>query len=393
MNASLALILEHEAKRKGGGAGGGSPKIRLSKGSGSSQAINNRARGTGQTYRAGRKGKVWGQRPGRTVSTHGGFYHAVAKSKYVMTGKKAKTILGRALDYYQNRERADFEEERKYFTKDRDELDRTDIRQEIESRFGEKIAYHTMILSSGDNSIDGKQFTREVMQDLEERLGYEIDYWAVEHYNTDHYHTHLIIAGKAGNGDRDVRFDRPALNELREIGNEYLGRERMLDRELDREVDRELLFGAREYDLALERDFRAEIAPLSRQELEELGLSSNQQARQEMKELGLGGIYDLGKPFENIPTQEKELVAGLLDGRDRDLPLEEQLNSPANWDREVVEDAFEVSMQDIDYAESERISSGYNEKDRDVDQDGESKRSGNRESDKADERERDDDEY
>lgn len=396
MTPSLALILERE-QRERDVSGGGRPRMEVGSGQSKTWRADYKSKSAGEQYRAGRRGKVWGQRPGRSVSIHGGQFHVVSKSRYVRIGQKAKSRLGGALNYFQNRERAEFEPERKYFTKDKEGLDRFDIKDEIEQKFGEKIAYHSMVLSSGDNSVDPKLFTKEVMREWEERLGYELDYWAVAHYNTDHYHTHVIIAGKVCSADADVRFDREAFNELREVGNDYLARERMLDRELDREVERELLKSAREYDLDVERNFKSSIFDLNREELNDLGLRSDAQNRQEMRELGLGAIYELGKPFENIPVllaQEREIVDDLLKVSEGDSTIDS--TDQHSWDKELLDDLFANSLQDMEYYEAERVSASYDERES-TDKPGPSSSVGPKENgierDEEDDRERDDDDY
>ena len=47
---------------------------------------------------------------------------------------------------------------------------------------------------------DLKTFTRELMQDVEKDLGTKIDWVAVDHWNTDNPHVHVLIRGRADDG-------------------------------------------------------------------------------------------------------------------------------------------------------------------------------------------------
>jgi hypothetical protein len=97
------------------------------------------------------------------------------------------------------------------------------------------------------------------MKALEERLGHKLDWYATTHENTDHHHAHVVIAGKIpdreheyerqGAGDRheqagkrrgELYLDRGDLKELRDAGNDYIARERSVDREIERAAEREM---------------------------------------------------------------------------------------------------------------------------------------------------------
>ena len=239
--AALAGETELERERKPGGSG--RPKIKLTENGLSLKVIGGRSKhSTGSMYRAGRQGRYWGQRPGRSVSTIGNKFSVIAKSSWTKNGSNAKARLRATLTYNQDRERANWEEPRQFFTKDRNRLDREDIEQEIESRFGKHVAFHSVILSPSDNDVDIKQLVRETMSEWEKEVGYRIEYYAVEHQNTDHHHAHIIIPGASIDKDADIRFDRYDLESLREIGIEYIARDRLIDRALDQAIEREFEF-------------------------------------------------------------------------------------------------------------------------------------------------------
>src|SRR5580658_1575876 len=47
---------------------------------------------------------------------------------------------------------------------------------------------------------DLKTFTRELMRDVEGDLGTRLDWIAVDHWNTDNPHIHVLIRGRADDG-------------------------------------------------------------------------------------------------------------------------------------------------------------------------------------------------
>jgi hypothetical protein len=155
-----------EPRKKGGG--GGKAKIRLG--------------------RTGPRGRVYAPAPkGSTV---------VAKSKFIKAGKGSRSAVREHLRYIQERERGENEPERKFFNRDKEGIERKDVYDSMMQGRGERAAMHTVILSPGDNSIDLQEYTRESMKALEERLGHDLDWYAITHENTDHYHAHVVIAGK-----------------------------------------------------------------------------------------------------------------------------------------------------------------------------------------------------
>src|SRR6516162_10768476 len=54
---------------------------------------------------------------------------------------------------------------------------------------------------------DLKTFTRELMLDVEKDLGTRLDWVAVDHWNTDNPHVHVLIRGRADDG-RDLVISR-----------------------------------------------------------------------------------------------------------------------------------------------------------------------------------------
>src|SRR3546814_1347073 len=92
---------------------------------------------------------------------------------------------------------------------------------------------------------DLRSFTRELMADAAKDLGTELDWVAVDHWNTDNPHIHVLVRGIADDG-RDLVIDRGYISEgLRARAEERatieLGPRSELDirQALRREVDAE----------------------------------------------------------------------------------------------------------------------------------------------------------
>lgn len=260
--------------RRGGGGGGGRARIRF-----------------------GRTGPR-----GRMYSTSGAarMRSSVVKSSFVFKSADAARHITAHLRYIQEREKGELEKgkERDFFDREREGIERAEVDQAMKRGQGEKVSMHKIILSPGDNAVDLREYTRESMHALEDRLGHKLDWYGVEHRNTENHHVHVVIAGKIPERERelfdrepgeaqereaeaerawwlkreqdsertkeearlermldrvdreraakegaaergDVYLDRADLKELRDAGNEYRLRERSFDRALEKAWERE----------------------------------------------------------------------------------------------------------------------------------------------------------
>jgi hypothetical protein len=59
------------------------------------------------------------------------------------------------------------------------------------------VHYHKIVLSPADDEPieNWREWTRDVMSDLEEMQGKELHWYAVSHQNTEHPHIHVVLAG------------------------------------------------------------------------------------------------------------------------------------------------------------------------------------------------------
>jgi len=175
-DAGLAV---RDREREAGGGGGGA-KIRLG--------------------RTGPRGRMY------STTTKASSTPVIVKSKYIKAGKGARSAIREHVRYIQERERGEEERERKFFDREKEGLERKDVYDEMRLNQGRNVAMHTLILSPGDNKTDLQEYTRESMDALEDRLGYKLNWYAVTHENTDHYHSHVVVAGKIA--DRELELER-----------------------------------------------------------------------------------------------------------------------------------------------------------------------------------------
>lgn len=75
---------------------------------------------------------------------------------------------------------------------------------------GEDDRHHFRFIVSPDDAVemaDLKGFTRDLMSQVEKDLGTKLDWVAIDHWNTEHPHVHVIIRGRTDD-DQDLVIDR-----------------------------------------------------------------------------------------------------------------------------------------------------------------------------------------
>jgi len=101
-----------------------------------------------------------------------------------------------------------------------------------EQAFAERTAddrHHFRFIISPEDAAelaDLRGFTRELMQDVERDLGTRLDWVAVDHWNTDNPHVHVLIRGRADDG-KDLVISGEDDPEMRRL---MLGRAAKLER-------------------------------------------------------------------------------------------------------------------------------------------------------------------
>jgi hypothetical protein len=74
---------------------------------------------------------------------------------------------------------------------------------------GEDDRHHFRFIVSPDDALemaDLKSFARDLMSQVEKDLGTKLDWVAVDHWNTEHPHVHIIIRGRTDDG-QDLVID------------------------------------------------------------------------------------------------------------------------------------------------------------------------------------------
>ncbi|MBS2005371.1 MAG: hypothetical protein JST44_27915, partial [Cyanobacteria bacterium SZAS LIN-5] len=146
---------------------------------------------------------------------------AVVKWSYI----KGRSGLARAkahINYIQYREGKDRERgPRKFFDSQSDSITGSQIKGRLDELDQAGVQIHKIILSPGLNNADMFAYTREMMTELSRSKGLDLEWYAVNHENTEHFHTHVVVMGMDLQGRR-VHLSGKDSKSLRKWGNEYL---------------------------------------------------------------------------------------------------------------------------------------------------------------------------
>ncbi len=166
---------------------------------------------------------------------------AVIKARVVKT--TARGSLGAHLSYLQ-RDGVTRDGERGHlFSADEQAID-----PDAFAKACENDRHHFRFIVSPDDALemaDLKSFTRNLMDQMEKDLGTRLDWAAVDHWNTEHPHIHVIVRG-VGDDSKDLVISRDYIREgmrgrARELITRELGPRTEIDirRSLERQVDAE----------------------------------------------------------------------------------------------------------------------------------------------------------
>ena len=125
----------------------------------------------------------------------------IVKHKYIPgLGKKSggKVVsIGKALahvKYIQHRPGEDREHGgREMFNDEQDRVSTKEMRERIKELGGSQVVVHKLMLSPELNEVDKKAMTREVMANLSRDMGRDLEWFAVQHNNTDNHHVHVVV--------------------------------------------------------------------------------------------------------------------------------------------------------------------------------------------------------
>jgi type IV secretory pathway VirD2 relaxase len=209
-------------------------------------------------------------------------------------------------------------------TRDGEEARMFDARSEVadERAFAERCKddrHHFRFIVSPEDAADLENlraFTRELLDDVERDLGTKLDWVAVDHWNTDNPHVHVLIRGRTDDGQDLV------------ISRAYISRG-FRDRAAER-VTMELgPRSEREIQSALEREVEAER------------WTSLDRALRNIADEG-AGIADLRPGAPDLDPELRRLMLGRADKLER-LGLAER-GAPACW---TLKPGLEPTLRDL----------------------------------------------
>jgi type IV secretory pathway VirD2 relaxase len=77
------------------------------------------------------------------------------------------------------------------------EADAADGKEFVERGRDDRHQFRFIVApEDGDRLADLRGFTRDVMRQMEEDLGTRLDWVAVDHFNTGHPHSHVVVRGR-----------------------------------------------------------------------------------------------------------------------------------------------------------------------------------------------------
>lgn len=184
-------------------------------------------------------GAKWGPRlwhRGHYLS--GSKINNVVKVAYVKNNGDARRHTSKWLQYIQDRERAPEEPERKFFNRDRNNIEREEVKAGLLEGRGKDAAFFKIMLSPKQNELDHEEYTRKIMERWEEVTGIKTDWYAVKHENTLYHHVHIVMPGKDVDG-HSYRLDNEHLDLMRDIANEHQYELQGLKYEYEKQIEYE----------------------------------------------------------------------------------------------------------------------------------------------------------
>ncbi|MHB2266299.1 relaxase/mobilization nuclease domain-containing protein [Aliihoeflea sp. 2WW] len=178
--------------------------------------------------------------------------------------------------------------------------------------------HHFRFIVSPDDALemtDLKTFTRDLMAQMEKDLGSKLDWVAVDHWNTEHPHVHVILRGRADDGNDLV------------IARDYI-KEGMRNRAQDL-ITQEL--GPRA-DLDIRRSLERQVAAERWTQLD----------RQLVRDANRHGIIDVAPSPDRQPDEYVTLKVGRLRHLER-LGLAETIG-PGQW---IIAEEAEPTLREL----------------------------------------------
>ncbi|MEI9420826.1 DUF3363 domain-containing protein [Mesorhizobium sp. Cs1299R1N1] len=205
-----------------------------------------------QALAAARKAGGRISRHGRITNGHGSYFGrgrvaSIRASRFISRRSRSCTVkalvvrhkrqngpLARHLNYLRREGVTRDGEKARMFGLQTDDVDVKDFAD----RCADDRHHFRFIVSPQDalDMADLKTFTRDLMVQAEKDLGTTLDWLAVDHWNTDNPHVHIILRGRSGDG-QDLVISRDYIkNGMRSRAQDLITQE--LGPRTDREIDR-----------------------------------------------------------------------------------------------------------------------------------------------------------
>ncbi len=214
---------------------------------------------------------------------------SIVKHSYIKAFGDGRGRAKAHVDYIKFRPGKDKDEKgsRAFFTDKEDGLTTHRVHDAIERQTGRGVLVHKLIISPGVQDANTQEYVREVMHELGRQKGLELEWYAVEHRNTSNPHSHVVVMGTDRNG-RQVKLSKDDYTKLKEKGDQYLERNKLLGKEKLKET-KSKLFGKKlkealkaaksEFDRVMKSDDETKkltrLETIKSQELDSLGDAPN----------------------------------------------------------------------------------------------------------------------
>lgn len=233
--------------------------------------------------------------------------NAIVKVSYAKSNYDAARHVIQHADYLQQRERGPFEREREFFDRNKDHVERDEVIHTMLEHKGRDAAMFKIILSPNNNDLDRQQMTREVMDRFEKENDTRLYWAAIEHENTEHYHVHILVAGKDKDG-HSLRLSPIQLEQFRtiaieyqfELQYEYLNDKDLMAKELSYFRDHIHQLSEREIDKQIQQELQIYNPNWDQVVKDELLYIDPKFDKDVQAEFGFDKYYDITKEFADL---------------------------------------------------------------------------------------------
>lgn len=120
----------------------------------------------------------------------------IARNKGGAGSKNFRNALAKHLNYIERESAQKDQKKGEMYNQEQDGVDKKEFLEKAQN----DPRNFRLILSpdkvhNGNNSLDMKEYTREFMERVQRDLGAKVDWVAVNHFNTEHPHSHIIMRG------------------------------------------------------------------------------------------------------------------------------------------------------------------------------------------------------